>query len=126
MNAKMNQTGWPAGWTVLAAVLSLSLAMGVAYAGPTNTISQVSIQVKGLACPFCVLGLEKHLKKLDAVEAVTTDLKTGEAVVRLKPGQKVSEKALREAVKKAGFTAGKIRFDKKAASQTPDKSGGGG
>ena len=102
-----------------AAMLSLFVAMGVAY-GDTLP-SHVYIQVKGLACPFCVQGIEKHLKKLDAVEGVSTSLKKGEVTLHLKSGQTVEEKELREAVKKAGFTAGKIRFEKKATSQSPDK-----
>lgn len=103
-----------------AAMLSLFVAMGVAYGDIPP--AHVYIQVKGLACPFCVQGLEKHLKKLDAVEGVSTFLKKGEVVLHLKDGQSVAEKELREAVKKAGFTAGKIRFEKKAASADTEKS----
>jgi copper chaperone CopZ len=106
-----------------AAMLSLFVAMGVAYGEPPP--SHVYIQVKGLACPFCVQGLEKHLKKLDAVEGVSTSLKKGEVTLHLKSGETVEEKELREAVKKAGFTAGKIRFEKKAASQAPEESTSG-
>lgn len=75
------------------------------------THAHVFIEVKGLACPFCVQGLEKHLKKLDAVEAVNTSLKKSETVLHLKADRTVAEKELRAAVEKAGFTAGKIRFD---------------
>lgn len=102
-----------------AAALWLFVALSVACGDPPP--SHVYIEVKGLACPFCVQGLEKHLKKLDAVEGVSTSLKKGEVTLHLKSGQTVKEKELREAVKKAGFTAGKIRFEKKAASQSPDK-----
>lgn len=102
-----------------AAMLLLFVAMSVAYADSPPT--HVYIQVKGLACPFCVQGLEKHLKKLDAVEEVSTSLKKGEVTLHLKTGKTVTEKELQQAVKKAGFTAGKIRFEKKAASQSPDK-----
>ncbi len=106
-----------------AAMLSLLAALNVAYGDPPP--SHVYIQVKGLACPFCVQGLEKHLKKLEAVEGVSTSLKKGEVVLHLKPEKTVEEKELRLAVKKAGFTAGKIRFEKKAASQVPEPSTGG-
>lgn len=105
--------------TLWVAMLSLFVAMSVAYG--ESPPSHVYIQVKGLACPFCVQGLEKHLKKLDAVEGVSTSLKKGEVTLHLKSGKTVEEKELREAVKKAGFTAGKIRFEKKAASQSPEK-----
>lgn len=106
------------------AMLSLFVALTVAY-GDTPS-AHVYIQVKGLACPFCIQGLEKHLKKLDPVEGVSTSLKKGEVVLHLKPGQTVNEKELQQAVKKAGFTAGKIRFEKEAASPTPEEPGDGG
>ena len=106
-----------------AAMLSLFVAMGVAYGDIPP--AHVYIQVKGLACPFCVQGLEKHLKKLDAVEGVSTSLKKGEVVLHLKPGQTVDEKELQQAVKKAGFTAGKIRFEKTSAPLDTENSGKG-
>lgn len=99
-------------------MLSLFLAMSVISA--ETAPAHVYIQVKGLACPFCVQGLEKHLKKLEAVEGVTTSLKEGKVILHLKSGQTVEEKEVREAVKKSGFTASNIRIEK-AASQTPDE-----
>jgi len=61
------------------------------------------IQVDGLSCPFCAYGLEKNLKKVPGVERVDIEIKTGKATVVLK--QNVDDQALRQAVKKAGFTA---------------------
>lgn len=98
--------------------LFLVTALAASQAGSTR----VFIQVEGLACPFCVQGLEKHLKKLDAAEGVSTSLKNGETVLRLKPGRTVGEKELREAVKKAGFSAGQIRFETKPAHEGGGKS----
>jgi len=63
------------------------------------------IAVDGLSCPFCVYGLEKNLKKVNGVESVNIDMKTGKATVVLKPDAHVDAQALRQAVKKAGFTA---------------------
>jgi len=105
------------------ALVSLFLAAAgpaVGQSGPAH----VFIQVEGLGCPFCVHGLDKHLKKLASVEAVTISLKEGEAVLHLKPGKTVEEKELREAVKKAGFTADKIRFKKGPTETKPEKRGG--
>ena len=105
--------------TLLFTLLSLGLATGLAFAQPGP--AKVFIEVKGLACPFCVQGLEKQLNKLDAVEGVRTSLKKGEAVLDLKPGQTVAENEVRQAVKKAGFTAGQIRFDEQSAAAKPAK-----
>jgi mercuric ion binding protein len=66
------------------------------------------IAVDGLSCPFCTYGLEKNLKKMDGIKTVNIDMKTGKATVVLKPDAHVDDQALRQAVKKAGFTARKI------------------
>ncbi|GAV20677.1 copper chaperone [Mariprofundus micogutta] len=63
------------------------------------------IQVDGLSCPFCAYGLEKNLKKVSGVKTVKIDMKTGKATVALKPNTQVDDQTLRQAVKKAGFTA---------------------
>jgi len=68
-------------------------------------VSSATIAVDGLSCPFCAYGLEKHLKKVAGVEGVEINMKSGKAIVRLKPGMQVDDGALKAAVKKAGFTA---------------------
>ncbi len=70
-----------------------------------NSMQSVSIRVDGLSCPFCAYGLEKHLKKLNGVEAIKIDMKNGKVIVNLKQGTQVGDAVLKEAVKKAGFTA---------------------
>jgi len=67
-----------------------------------------TIRVDGLSCPFCAYGLEKHLKKIAGVEGVEINMKSGKAIVRLKPDVQVDDAALKTAVKKAGFTARNI------------------
>ena len=57
---------------------------------------------------------------------MSTSLKKGEVTLHLKSGQTVEEKELREAVKKAGFTADKIRFEKTPPPLDTEKSGKGG
>ncbi len=69
------------------------------------TKQKASIQVDGLSCPFCAYGLEKNLKKVKGIESVDIDMKTGKATVIIKSDRQVDDQALRQAVKKAGFTA---------------------
>lgn len=97
----------------------LSILGAVALAFGASEPAHIFIQVEGLACPFCAKGLEKHLKKFDAVANVSIALKEGEAVLHLKPGREVGEKELRDAVRKAGFTAGAIRFEKGRTKAKP-------
>jgi copper chaperone CopZ len=99
------------------------LVTGIAFTVPTAAQEQttkVLVQVDGLSCPFCSFGLEKKLKKLEGVEAVT--IKPDEAVVELvlKPGAVIHQNKIREAVVAGGFTPGEIRVETPATEpQTP-------
>ena len=93
-------------------VLRLLLITGLLLAAPVASVSaqeanaqSATIRVDGLSCPFCAYGLEKHLKKIAGVEDVEINMKSGKAIVRLKPDVRVDDAALKTAVKKAGFTA---------------------
>ncbi|MDX8378342.1 MAG: heavy metal-associated domain-containing protein [Mariprofundales bacterium] len=76
-----------------------------ALAADDGVLPTATIQVDGLSCPFCVYGLEKNLKKLNGVEQVDTNMTTGKAIVTLTGDPLVDDQTLRQAVKKAGFTA---------------------
>jgi len=86
--------------TVILLALPLSPVFAEDVAARTATI-----QVDGLSCPFCAYGLEKNLKKVAGIGKVAIDMKTGKAVVTFRPEMHVADKILRQAVKKAGFTA---------------------
>ena len=73
-------------------------------------ISEVTLSVDGLGCPFCVYGLEKKLKKVDGVKDLKIDLKSGMAVMTLEEGATPHLSAFNTAVKKAGFTAGDMKI----------------
>ena len=85
----------------------------------------VTIAVDGLACPFCAYGLEKKLKKLEGVEALTVDMKEGQVQIKLKEGATVTEEQISEAVTDAGFTVTEITFPekKKTAAKETDSTG---
>ena len=46
------------------------LLLAVVVVTQATAAELVTIKVEGLACPFCAYGIEKHLKKLDAVASV--------------------------------------------------------
>ncbi len=73
----------------------------------------ITIQVKGLACPFCAYGLEKKLQKLDGVKQVYIGLDEGIAQIRLEKEKTVSDDAVKKAVRDAGFTPEKITVTSK-------------
>jgi periplasmic mercuric ion binding protein len=70
----------------------------------------VTIGVEGLACPICAYGLEKRLRKIDAIDLISVHIKDGEVRIALKEDSQVNEEQLREAVKDAGFTLTAITF----------------
>jgi len=73
-------------------------------------ISNVTVIVKGMACPFCAYGIEKRLGKVEGVKSVTVDLGRGKANLQVKEGHTININQVPSAVKEAGFTPGKIRI----------------
>ena len=62
------------------------------------------VHVSGLACPFCVYGLERSIGKIAGVDSVAVDLKSGLIRISVSDGVTLEEATVRETVKDAGFT----------------------
>ena len=62
------------------------------------------LQADGLACPFCAYGVEKQLSRIEGVETIETDIKTGTITVTMRDGAALEEATARRAVEAAGFT----------------------
>jgi mercuric ion binding protein len=82
------------------------------------------VHVSGLACPFCVYGLERSIGRIAGVESVAVDLKTdgygfgriagvesvavdlktGVVRISVSDGVTLDEAIVQEAVQDAGFT----------------------
>ncbi len=90
-------------WRSLAgALLELGFLAGPAQAQETKAV--YTLQVDGLACPFCAYGIEKQLSAIEGVVTVETDIKSGTLTVTMQPGSTLTEGAARKAVEAAGFT----------------------
>ncbi len=63
-----------------------------------------TVEVDGLACPFCAYGIEKQLLAIEGVATVDTDIKLGSVTVTMQTGSMLAEDAARKAVEAAGFT----------------------
>ena len=63
-----------------------------------------ALQADGLACPFCAYGVEKQLSRVEGVEAIETDIKTGVVKVTMREGAALDEVTATNAVEAAGFT----------------------
>lgn len=71
-------------------------------------IEAASVVVDGMSCPFCAFGVEKRLKKVEGVELVDIDMDTGLSSMRAAAGGSIDVAAIPRAVRKAGFTAGRV------------------
>ena len=96
----------------LMAVFSLLLSLQALAAPPIY-----SAHVDGLACPFCVYGIEKKLGQLDGVEKIESNLKTGELSIQIRERKSLTEEQVREAVKSSGFSL--RSFSRVEAEQAP-------
>ncbi|SDR67842.1 Heavy-metal-associated domain-containing protein [Gillisia sp. Hel1_33_143] len=70
---------------------------------------KITIEVDGLACPYCAYGLEKNLKEIDGVEGIEIVINEGTALLTIAKGKQISENTVREKIKEAGFTPGTIK-----------------
>lgn len=91
--------------TVLAAPAGLA-AQEAEEAEPAPR--QIEVTILGMSCPFCAYGAEQKLKKLDGVEDLDVQLKTGVATLTLEEGADISNETLTRTVEEAGFEVAKI------------------
>ena len=82
----------------------ITLAILLAPLGANAASTAYSLQVDGLACPFCAYGIEKKLSSIKGVKDIKVDIKKGQVIVTMADGATLSENLAREKVKKAGFT----------------------
>lgn len=93
-------------------IIALALSgLAITLTPPTQAqIKEVDVQVKGLSCPFCVKGVEKHLKKVEGVTDVSTSLKKGMVKLHYKPGSPFDVDTIKKAVVRGGFTPGDVEL----------------
>lgn len=77
-------------------------------------ITRYEVEVAGLACPFCVRGLEERLGRLPGAQAIQVDLEGGVARFAVAEGV-LSPEAVQRAVKSAGFSPRGLRVEARGA-----------
>ena len=82
-------------------IAMLAIAM---TALPTLAANTVKATVNGMVCAFCAQGIEKKLRKLDATDEVFVSLESKLVALTLKEGQDVTDAALTELLRDAGYT----------------------
>ncbi len=88
-------------------ILVLAAALLFNFGALTAVFAQVekaTVEVDGLACPFCAYGLEKRLKDIEGVGEVEINVATGVATLGSKKEKSIDVETLEAAVSRAGFT----------------------
>ena len=70
--------------------------------------ASLTLRVDGMVCPFCAYGLEKRLRELSALDETLIQVSDGLVQIRVKEGEQLTDEAVEDAVKRAGFTLREI------------------
>ncbi len=91
---------------LVGALFLLLVAAGSAVA----QLRQVTVDVDGLACPFCAYTLEKELKKVAGVAEVAIHVADANAVLVAGEAGWIDLDAIDDAIREAGFTPRQTRL----------------
>ena len=83
-------------------------------------IDEVKIVVSGLTCNLCAAGLERSLKKVDAVSSVRVSLEDETALVTVRQGAQFDADRLRAAVTDAGQETRRVELSARGAVRGHD------
>ncbi|MBI4354852.1 MAG: hypothetical protein HY597_00195, partial [Candidatus Omnitrophica bacterium] len=94
-----------------ASLLLLLLVVGSVMPQEASAeVEGLQLQVDGLACPFCALGLDKRLKQRAGLEGIRVHLKQGVTEAALPQGRGLDVGKVQRAVQEAGFTLRGIKL----------------
>ena len=88
------------------------VAFVLTMVGPTfGSVERVTVQVDGMACPFCAFNIEKRMKTLAGVDGkadFTVSIERGRAELAWQGMVEFDPNAVREQIRRAGFTPAAI------------------
>lgn len=87
--------------------LIFTAMIAAAFAAPVMA-ETVHVGVNGLVCAFCVKGIEKSFKKVDAVENVHVDLDKKLVTLTTKKDQKIDDATIKTTIADAGYNVTSI------------------
>ena len=82
--------------------VAMFLVLGLASA--LASARTIIVEVNGLVCAFCAQGIEKSMKKFEAVEAVFVSLEHRMVAIALRPSGDIRDAKLKAALTRAGYT----------------------
>ncbi len=95
----------------LALVGAAVLVVGASTPLPAQAdVLEADLDVSGMSCPFCAFGIEKKLRAVSGVDAVSVLLDEGRIELRFVPENDAAPADIRNAVKDAGFKLSGLRL----------------
>tara|TARA_Y100001935_G_C17198730_1_gene453947 strand:+ start:666 stop:947 length:282 start_codon:yes stop_codon:yes gene_type:complete len=75
----------------------------------------VTVNVKGLICPSCAIGIKKHLDKTKKVKSIKLDINKQLTIITELKDKTITDKEIQTAIENAGYEIGKngIKRDSK-------------
>lgn len=114
-------SGWHPLKGLILPLLVLILA-GAKTPPESPSVQEVNIEVYGLVCSSCALGMKASFKRLDFVHSVAYLSEKSSFTLSIKPDRKTDLNRVVEMVRKNGFTHGKIRLKGKFRMETSGKT----
>ena len=85
-----------------------AMAATTASASASAAANTYVVRVDGLACPYCAYGIEKQFSGLHGVTGTDVDIAKGVAMVRVRPGTRLTTQQIEKTVSDAGFTLKRV------------------
>lgn len=85
-------------------IILLTFALLVSTASNANDWVEYEIRIDGITCPFCVVSSENALKKIEGIQAISTNIETGTMTVCAESSLVLEDSQLRKLFLKKGFT----------------------
>tara|TARA_B100001248_G_C26988072_1_gene277758 strand:+ start:223 stop:501 length:279 start_codon:yes stop_codon:yes gene_type:complete len=67
----------------------------------------VTVNVKGLICPSCAIGIKKHLDKTKKVKSIKLDIEKQQTIITELKNKTITDKEIKTAIENAGYGIGK-------------------
>lgn len=81
----------------------LFLTAALALAGMAQAAETVTAKVNGLVCDFCAQALNETFGVMAEVEKIDISLEKGLVTIFMKPGQSLTDQAIRKAIEYGGY-----------------------
>ncbi len=105
----------------------VALVVVLTTVGPSlGSVERVTVRVDGMACPFCAYNIEKRIKKLEGVAPkadFTVSVEKGLAELAWRQHVEFDPDAVRDQIRRAGFTPAAILITAVGAVE-PDEADG--